>query len=298
MGKLVSVIIPTYGGGDHLARAIDSVLRQTYSDIEVIVVDDNGIGTDNHFKTAAVMSKYESDLRVKYICHETNRNGSAARNTGFRNSEGVYISFLDDDDTFYPQKTTAQVKVLDEAPESVALVYCGCDVYCEEKKTEEKYPSYSNRMLYDLLAHNLTIESSTVMIKRSAFECLNGFDESFRRHQDWEFLARVVANYGVQAVNVIGSRRYLEFRNSARSPEQAKIYREHYLEKMKPYIELLDPNEQKDVYVSNGVDVCMQYLKAKDFKGFLCFYKTKGLGFKGIRLIFRRTINRSFHKGA
>ena len=78
---LISIIIPTYGGGEFLERAIESALAQTYDNIEVIVVDDNGIDTENQLKTATIMKKYEFNPKVFYICHEVNKNGSAARNT-------------------------------------------------------------------------------------------------------------------------------------------------------------------------------------------------------------------------
>ena len=102
MNKLVSVIIPTYGGGEYLKRCIESVLAQTYPNIEVVVVDDNGLGTPNQLLTQKVMQEFKDDTRVKYVCHEINKNGSAARNTGFRNSKGEYICLLDDDDEWLP----------------------------------------------------------------------------------------------------------------------------------------------------------------------------------------------------
>ena len=91
--NLVSVIIPTYGGAEYLSRCVDSVLAQTYANIEIIVVDDNGLNTPKQKETASVMSKYSSLKNVKYVCHEVNINGSAARNTGVKNSDGEYIAF-------------------------------------------------------------------------------------------------------------------------------------------------------------------------------------------------------------
>ena len=65
--KLVSIIIPTFGGGQFLDRALNSILHQTYSNYEIIVVDDNGIGTPNQIKTSVIIDKYLSDERFKYI---------------------------------------------------------------------------------------------------------------------------------------------------------------------------------------------------------------------------------------
>ena len=71
--QLVSVIIPTYRGADKICRAVDSVLSQTYTDIEVIVVDDNGKGSDAQKLTEQAMLRYKDDSRVKYIAHPVNK---------------------------------------------------------------------------------------------------------------------------------------------------------------------------------------------------------------------------------
>ena len=97
LGK-VSVIIPTFKRPGELGRAINSVLAQTYSNIEVVVVDDNNDGDEFRKETELFMKRFESNDRVKYIKHTKNQNGSAARNTGIANSDGEFIAFLDDDD--------------------------------------------------------------------------------------------------------------------------------------------------------------------------------------------------------
>lgn len=285
MGQLVSVIIPSYGGGEFINRAVNSVLSQTYQDIEVIVVDDNGLGTEKQIITSQRMSQYDGNPKVKYVCHEVNKNGSAARNTGFSNSKGDYIALLDDDDLYYPERIEKQLDLLTTLGDEYALVYCGCDIYQGDKKVGEKHPVDSDDMLFDLLAHNMAVGSSSILMRRTAYENLGGFDESFRRHQDWEFTARIAASYKMKAIDIIGFRRYLEFRNSAKSPDQVKKYREHYLEKMLPYISRLSKKQQKEVLIRNKVDVAIQYLKKKDIVGFLKTYHSARPGFRGITIL-------------
>lgn len=110
-GPLVSVIIPTYNGASFLGRAIRSVLDQTYSNLELIVVDD--MSPDN---TGEVVKQFE-DARVKYIRHDVNKGASAARVTGRRNSSGDILAFLDQDDFFHPEKMEAHVEFLGKYPE-------------------------------------------------------------------------------------------------------------------------------------------------------------------------------------
>ena len=78
---MVDVIIPTYKRADMLEKAINSILDQTYKDVMVTVVDDNDPETEWRKRTSKLMEKFLSEKRVQYICHEKNKNGSAARNT-------------------------------------------------------------------------------------------------------------------------------------------------------------------------------------------------------------------------
>ena len=89
----VSIIIPTYGSNTDPCRAIDSVLRQTYKNVEVVVVDDNGKGTAQQIKNEELFSKYQNDSRVRYVVHSKNLGGSVARNTGVAHSSGKYLCF-------------------------------------------------------------------------------------------------------------------------------------------------------------------------------------------------------------
>ena len=290
MSKLVSVIIPTYGGGQFLHRTVDSVLAQTYKNIEIIVVDDNGIGTEKQLMTAETMQKYNNCDNVKYVCHDINKNGSAARNTGVKNSKGVYIALLDDDDEFVENNIEVLVNELESLPGEYALTYCSGTIFLGEEKNRDSLATESGSLLYEVLMHKVTIGSSTLLIKKSVWDSLGGFDESFRRHQDWEFTARVAAKYKVKAVDNIGCITHLEFRNSPKSAEKAYEYREHYLEKMRPLIEMLTPKQQKNVYVTNRMDIGVEFLKEKNIKRFNDIWKKTKPGFKGFAIVFKRGI--------
>lgn len=198
MNNLVSVIIPTYKSGNTLIRAIESVLNQTYKTIEVIVVDDNSPETDYRFRTEQLMAKYNADKRVKYIKHERNKNGSAARNTAFRNSTGDYIAFLDDDDYFLPKKIEHQVAFLDLHKE-----HGGCYCWRKDHLGNEVCGNLSGDFSYEMLALIFTPYTSSIMIRRECYIELNGFDESYIRHQDFEFLLRFFKKYSMGYVPYI-----------------------------------------------------------------------------------------------
>jgi glycosyltransferase involved in cell wall biosynthesis len=107
----VSVVIPTYGGAEHLGEAVQSVLDQTWLDFELIVVND--ASPDD---TDEVMTQFE-DPRIRYLRHETNRGVANARKTGVMASHGDIIAHLDQDDLFHPDKLRLHVEFLDEHPE-------------------------------------------------------------------------------------------------------------------------------------------------------------------------------------
>lgn len=286
MNKLVSVVIPSYGGGEFLQKAVDSVLAQTYPYLEVIVVDDNGIGTENQARTAKKINRYQNNERFTYLCHDANKNGSAARNTGVRAAKGEFIALLDDDDIYLPDNLEKHMQAWESLSNEYALSYCSREMYCGEKFVEKNHVTKSGSLLYEILMHKVTIGSSSLVIRKTVWDELGGFDESFRRHQDWEFTARVAAKYKVFACDHIGFRRYLEFRNSAKSVETVIQYREHYLEKIMPLIRTLTPKQQKDVIIHNRMDAAIQYLKRRNLSGFLKEWNRIKPGFRGFGYLF------------
>jgi len=288
--SLVSIIIPTYGGGKYLQRCVDSVLKQTYQNIEVIVVDDNGINTNNQLSTALQMEKYANDTRVIYICHKHNKNGSAARNTGVNHAKGKYIALLDDDDEFLPNKIEKQVRDIEAVDESYALVYCGLELYSKGKLIGYNKKILSGSLFYEVMMHKVTVGSSSLMVRKNVWNELNGFDETFRRHQDWEFTARVAYKYKVYAENFIGVRRHILSRNSPNNPDITLKYRKHYLDKMQPYMESLPKDKQKNIIVSNMVDVAIQYLKCHQYKNFFDVYLSIHPGWTGLKYLCKRLL--------
>ena len=107
-GVLVSVIIPLYNRENTIRRAVDSILNQTYTNIEVLVVDDGSI---DH--SVQMLDKYIDDDRVKVFCQKQNRGANAARNRGIREAKGEYIAFHDSDDAWVPDKLEKQLKCME-----------------------------------------------------------------------------------------------------------------------------------------------------------------------------------------
>ena len=244
--KLVSVIIPTHKGSQYVKAAVESVINQTYPHVEIIVVDDNGYGTEEQLRTEEVLSIYIKTKKIKYITHEINKNGSAARNTGFANSRGDYICLLDDDDEYYPDKVEKEAEALENLDPNWGMVYCG---------NEGSDKGKSGDLLFELLIHSVVIGSNSFLVKREIWNKLGGFDESFRRHQDYEFTARVASVTRIKYLRFVGFKSRDIYRNSPRNLKQAQEQRAHYLNKMMPLIRRYSINKQKFVICCNCMEV-------------------------------------------
>ena len=125
--ELVSVIIPTYNSEMFIKRTVYSVLNQTYKNLEVILIDD--CSQDNTRDVIKMISKY--DNRIRYFFQEKNQGAAVARNIGIRKARGRYLSFLDSDDLWLPEKLYKQVQVLKAGH---PFVYCAYDFINENEK--------------------------------------------------------------------------------------------------------------------------------------------------------------------
>ena len=188
---IVSVIIPTYKGSRALDRAIDSVLQQSFREIEIIVVDDNDPLSSDRKNTEKLMKRYVEDKRVCYIKHKQNLNGSAARNTGIAVAKGDYIALLDDDDYYLPDRIEKSVAYLEENNDAVG-VYVGVDLTDENGRVNLQVRPHCDLKISDLLQKEMVIGTgSNIFVKSDVVKGIHGFDESFVRRQDIEFMIRV-----------------------------------------------------------------------------------------------------------
>lgn len=178
-------------------NAVDSVLNQTYKDIELIVVDDNDPETEYRTKTATLMQKYESDSRVRYICHEKNMNGAVARNTGIKAAKGDFICFLDDDDLYYTNKVEEELKYLLIHPE-IDACYCWRKQFGKVIKRKDE-----ENLTKNILLEIFCPSTPALMFRKAVLEDLGGFNPYYRRHQENELLLRFLQKYRIGYVDKV-----------------------------------------------------------------------------------------------
>src|SRR3989339_353521 len=191
----VSVIVPTCNRPHLIKRTIDSILKQTFQDFEIIVVVD---GVKERAEEAV---KSFGDSRIKYIQHETNKGGGAARNTGIKASQGEYIAFLDDDDEWLPNKLEKQVKVLDESGGDVGFCFTAVLNILDDRTEKSKVPDGLNDYHGLALASFKRFLTVTLIIKREVFDLVGLFDESLPSHQEAELMIRVTKKFKGIGIN-------------------------------------------------------------------------------------------------
>ncbi|WP_422138228.1 glycosyltransferase [Endozoicomonas sp. ALC020] len=200
----VSVIIPTYKRPKNLRNALNSVAEQRFSNKEILVINDTGQESKYNHEIRAIVNKIKiefPDVLIKFIEHKKNRNGASARNTGILASTGEYISFLDDDDIYLPGRLEKSVAFLEKQGPIVGGVYCGFIGWNSPKNDINRYTAgdlTKELLLLEYSKHYL--HTNTATYKRSSVFSINGFDESYRRHQDFEFNLRFFEKYKVEVV--------------------------------------------------------------------------------------------------
>lgn len=198
--ELVSIIITTYKGHEKLGRAINSALAQTYSHTEIIVVDDNTRGTKERYLTEKVMKMYQYD-NIIYLKHDVNSNGAVARNTGIKAAKGRYITFLDDDDYIVEDRVEEAVTRLKKNFASIFL----CSVCVVRKDIDMRIIHVPSELcVKDILLNDRIIGTgSNLFVEMDTVKAVQGFDESFERYQDREFLIRICETGKVYVSNKI-----------------------------------------------------------------------------------------------
>jgi glycosyltransferase involved in cell wall biosynthesis len=197
MNPDISVILPTYNRTRPLVAAMESVLAQSYGDLELIVVDD--ASSDD---VASVVKGF-ADARVRYMRRDRNGGAGAARNTGLAAARGRLIAFQDSDDLWLPGKLERQVAFFDTLSDDVRVVIGGKIVYGRDpqfrygagKVAHAPPPGSRLRLDEDQLGHLLAenrISVQNALFRRDCMPDLRWFDECLRANEDWEFAVRLV----------------------------------------------------------------------------------------------------------
>jgi glycosyltransferase involved in cell wall biosynthesis len=214
-GPLISVIIPVFNGADHIAEAIDSVVAQSYSALEIIVIDDGS--TD---KTADIVKGYGPRVRYEY---QRNQGSSVARNHGVSLARGEFLAFLDADDLWSADKLALQLAAFRSDP-ALDLVY-----------GHVKEFEHGGR---DALADTPSLPGhhpGAVLVKRRAYDRIGGFSEEFQQAEVVDWMARAMER-GISSVVIpeVVMYRRIHGANKGRNNPDAKL---QYLQVLKRHLD-------------------------------------------------------------
>lgn len=194
---MVTVVIPVYNRENTILRAINSVLQQTYKNIEVVVVDDGS--TD---ATASIVKRCQ-DSRVHLICLPCNRGTNYARNRGIEKAKGEFIAFQDSDDEWLNDKLDRQMNYMQkkdiEASFSPYILYQGQQksILPEDYQSEEMY----EHSIAQRLKKGNVVGTPTLLVKKEVVFQIGMFNENMKRLQDYEFVIRLVKRFKLGYIN-------------------------------------------------------------------------------------------------
>lgn len=227
----VSVIMPAYNAEKYIKEAIDSILNQTYTDYEFIIIND--CSTDN---TEAVILSY-SDPRIIYVKNGQNLGVAATLNRGLAIAQGEYIARMDADDISMPKRFEKQVAYLKDHVE-VAVVGCAVERFSETDSYGVRTFAQSREMMSCDMLFSCGLAHPSVMMRRSVIVQIGGYDREFDGLEDYELWCRVEEYYGILAMSDVLLRyRIHKFQVSKNPSEQ---YRERMIRLKKRQLEKLE----------------------------------------------------------
>ena len=165
---LISVIMPLYNAAGFVEQAVYSVLNQTFSDLELIIVDD--AGNDGSYELVSAMALRDS--RIRLLKHDRNRGVAAARNTAIAAARGRYLAFLDSDDLWKEDRLSRQfdlIKNFEAEGKSLPFIFSSCEVIGSGRETAGPERHVPEKVDYDKLLHGNFIPCLTVLVDRMAF---------------------------------------------------------------------------------------------------------------------------------
>jgi glycosyltransferase involved in cell wall biosynthesis len=195
----VSVIIPTYNRHDIVSSTIESVIKQTFTDLEIIIVNDS----EDDKSLLNVINQFD-DNRIHCLKNQRKKGANGARNTGYQNAKGKYIAFLDDDDRWHVDKIQKQIQKFNESSDGVGIVYSGYEIVCPSSPEFFKniFPTKSGKVQDDIIYGNF-IGSPTPLIKKDVFPDGPPYDENLESAQDWDLWIRLSENARLEYVDEI-----------------------------------------------------------------------------------------------
>ena len=243
------IVIPTYQRADRITRSVESALNQTYQNTQIVVVDDNGRGTQAQLDTFIVLKEYIDAKQIYYLVNEVNCNGSNSRNNGLFSCDSDYVTFLDDDDEIFPDKIEKQIAKLIQMGDEYSCCYSSFEkvlengaVYTSDEKVEGDCYGYA-------LSRSIYLGSgSNLLVRTSIAKAIGGYDGSFKKNQDLEFFTRLLDGYKLAYVDEVLFRVHYEIRETKMTYEKILYAENIYVNRFKNDFKKLGDKKERAIY--------------------------------------------------
>lgn len=195
---LVSVVITTYKRSPEIVeRALKSVVRQTYTNLEIFVVNDYPDDVELVEALRNVINRIAEKRNTHYIVVDHNGGACRARNLALEQAQGKYVACLDDDDEWLPQKVQLQVEKLEASP-AAAIAYCNAELHYEGDEPDRNRfltPQQEGNIYFRMIGKNVIGSCSFPMFRVKVLKEVHGFNENMPALQDWELYLRILKHY-------------------------------------------------------------------------------------------------------
>lgn len=287
---MITVITPTYNRAEYLSTAVNSVLNQSHSDWELLVIDDNKPESESRKATSEVMSKY-TDPRIHYIQNEKNMGGAGARNVGIFQAKGEFIAFLDDDDMYLPDRLEVQYKQMVENDWDVSVMDGATYNYETGEIVTERHQHLRDGMTNDELirSHLMYHISGTnsFMFRTDFIRKIGGFDV-IPSCQEYILMQKALdakPKFGYLPVTLIKN---FQHEGDQLSTGPKKLAGQKLLiANKKKYFYLLSGKEKRQVLCRHHGVLFFVYFKMHKYfhavwEAFLCFFTSPGNAIKWV----------------
>lgn len=265
---MITVITPTYNRAKYLKVAIDSVLAQTFTDWELIVVDDNKLDSNPRKETGELMAQYK-DSRIRYVAQEGGIGGAASRNVGISLARGQYIAFLDDDDEYLPDRLMVQYKAMIENGWDVSVMDGATYNYVTGEKVAERHQRLRNGMTQtelervQLLYH--ISGTNTFMFRTDFIRSIGGFDDTPSCHEYFLIQKTIEANPRFGYIPEIHIRNYMHPGEQLSTGPKKLAGQQLMYEDKKRHFDILTPAERRQVRCRHHGVLFFVYFKSGSY---------------------------------
>lgn len=287
---LVTCVIPSYKRSDMINRAIDSVLAQTYPNIEILIVDDNEKSDQYSTRLKQVVDNY-GNPNVKLLTQPRHINGAAARNYGIKHAQGDYIAFLDDDDEWRPTKIEKQIRYLQNNPEFDAVstltsTYLNGDLIYTQKQYN------TDNLQFKVLLRKVGIATPTFLATKRSLVKMGAFDEKLIRHQDLQLFVAYLEDFKIGLVPDVLIKIHGDSEINRPNVRKLIQIKKDYFKSIEKYLLKYSSSERRRIICNHNFEVAYIALKQHKYATGLYFLFKSGISIDAIKDVIERMRSR------